>query len=207
MPKATFYNLKDEKKEMIEKAAVTEFSKYGYFHANISRIAKQSKISVGSFYQYFDDINDLFMHIFKKIADRKIQYIKEELEKATTDSFEENLKAIYTGGIRFALHEPNCFNVANTFRSVMKTPVFEKLMKYYTISENNSWLLKIYESAVKKGEISKEIPYELFVSLFTNLHTGVMEYMGVLDCKENFTEENMKKLAEMSVHILLNGIK
>ena len=119
MPKATFFHLKEEKRKAVEKASLEEFSGYGYFIANISRIAKKSGISVGSFYQYFDDLNDLFMYIFSKIEQRKMAYIKTAVSEVKEDSFEACIRAMYAGGIRFVKDEPDSFTVMNVVNSVM----------------------------------------------------------------------------------------
>ena len=206
MPKETFKNLKEEKRKKIEKAALSEFSKYGYFNSKISRIAKKSEISVGSFYQYFDNINDLFMQIFTIIADRKIQYIKDELASNTDQSFEGKVRAMYAGGIKFALNEPDCFKVANTFKSLKNTPVFEKIMKYYMKSDSTDFLVNLIEEGQKNGEIKEDLNVELFTSLLANVQLSVIEYIGLFDSTEQFTEENMKRMSDIAVDILFHGI-
>lgn len=63
MPKATFFNLPLEKREMILKAAKLEFSRALLDEASIANIIKQAEIPRGSFYQYFDGKLDLFMYL------------------------------------------------------------------------------------------------------------------------------------------------
>ena len=55
MPKETFFHLKEEKKENIEKALIAEFSSVTFEEASISNIIERAKIPRGSFYQYFLD--------------------------------------------------------------------------------------------------------------------------------------------------------
>jgi len=56
---ANFFNLSNEKQQTIEQAALDEFSEYGLCGSNMNRIVGQSKISKGSFYQYFEDNIDM----------------------------------------------------------------------------------------------------------------------------------------------------
>lgn len=63
MPKTTFYNLSDEKKEKIIEALKKEFEEKSLFEANVSDIIKYAGISRGSFYQYFEDLEDSFFTI------------------------------------------------------------------------------------------------------------------------------------------------
>lgn len=206
MPKDTFKNLKPEKQEKIKKAALNEFSSYGYFNSKISRIAKNAGISVGSFYQYFDDINDLFMEVFSRIAEKKMEYIRIELDHTDGGTFEDNLRAMYVGGVKFALNEPECFNVSNIFQTLINTPVFDKIMKYYIETDSNDSIGKLIDQGKKNGEIREALDTELFIKLLTAIQKAVIEYIGLFDSQEKFTEENMKKLSDMAVELLLHGI-
>ena len=63
MPKMTFFNLADEKREIFLKAAVEEFSTHSYHDANVREIVRKANISIGSFYCYFDSKTELFVYI------------------------------------------------------------------------------------------------------------------------------------------------
>ena len=53
MPTQRFFNLKEEKRRAIVRAAVHEFSRVPYSVASINQIIKEADISRGSFYTYF----------------------------------------------------------------------------------------------------------------------------------------------------------
>ena len=63
MPKETFYNLDEGKKSLIIEAAIDEFTKNELHKARVSNIIKEAKIPRGSFYQYFEDIDDLYYFV------------------------------------------------------------------------------------------------------------------------------------------------
>ena len=63
MPKQTFYKLPQEKQERILAAAKKEFTQVRYNDASINQIVREAGIPRGSFYQYFDDKDDLFDYI------------------------------------------------------------------------------------------------------------------------------------------------
>lgn len=63
MPKDTFFHLKQEKKDRIINAAKKEFSTHLLHKSRVSNIIEDAKIPRGSFYQYFDDLEDLFYYI------------------------------------------------------------------------------------------------------------------------------------------------
>ncbi|MGF7060373.1 TetR family transcriptional regulator [Brassicibacter mesophilus] len=70
MPKQTFLNLPQDKKEKIITAARKEFSRVSLYEASISNIIKEADIPRGSFYQYFENKEDIFFLVLEE--DRKI---------------------------------------------------------------------------------------------------------------------------------------
>ncbi|MFE6138190.1 TetR/AcrR family transcriptional regulator [Bacillus sp. NPDC057893] len=81
MPKQTFFNLEREKKEVLIQAAMKEFSRVPLFEASISNIIKDARIPRGSFYQYFEDKEDVFFFLLndhsKKDNEKFISILKE----------------------------------------------------------------------------------------------------------------------------------
>lgn len=81
MPKKTFFNLPESKRNNVIKAAKKEFSRDPIATALVSNIVADAKIPRGSFYQYFDDIEDCFYFIVdeysKEIKTKLISNLKE----------------------------------------------------------------------------------------------------------------------------------
>ena len=69
MPRETFFNLSDEKKEKIINAAKTEFTEHELFKSRVSNIIKNADIPRGSFYQYFEDLEDLYYFVIDEFFD------------------------------------------------------------------------------------------------------------------------------------------
>lgn len=63
MPTSVFFNLKEAKQQRINQAAIREFSHYPFEDVQVKRIVEDAGIARGSFYQYFDSITDLFVHV------------------------------------------------------------------------------------------------------------------------------------------------
>ena len=70
MPKDTFYNLKNDKKEEIENALIKEFENKSIFEATVKDIVDSLGISRGSFYQYFDSLEESYFYILEKEANK-----------------------------------------------------------------------------------------------------------------------------------------
>lgn len=66
MPKQTFYNLSEDKKNLIDKVLKDEFSSKPFKDCNVKNIVDRLSIARGSFYQYFDDLKDSYFYILDK---------------------------------------------------------------------------------------------------------------------------------------------
>lgn len=80
MPKETFRNLSDAKKHRIFLAAVKEFASRRFSEASINQIVKTAKIPRGSFYQYFNDKEDIFLYMFTEIMNEKRKVILSKVD-------------------------------------------------------------------------------------------------------------------------------
>ena len=82
MPKQTFYNLSNEKRQRLLTAAYDEFSRVSLDEASINVIIQHSDISRGSFYQYFHDKEDLYFYCLDLLKEDMTPRISECFIKA-----------------------------------------------------------------------------------------------------------------------------
>ncbi|QES73185.1 TetR/AcrR family transcriptional regulator [Clostridium diolis] len=88
MPKDTFKNLNEDKKQRIFDAAVQEFSTCSFSDASINQIIKTAGIPRGSFYQYFNDKEDLYLYMIEEISNQKKKLIPERVSNPDDEFFE-----------------------------------------------------------------------------------------------------------------------
>ncbi|SFG21903.1 transcriptional regulator, TetR family [Halobacillus alkaliphilus] len=95
MPKKTFFNLPEDKKQSLVEACRIEFSRVPLHEASISNMIKVCGISRGSFYQYFEDKEDAFYYLLKEKSKQRqetfILFLKEtdgNIYEAVTKLFE-----------------------------------------------------------------------------------------------------------------------
>ncbi|UOQ48506.1 TetR/AcrR family transcriptional regulator [Gracilibacillus caseinilyticus] len=92
MPKETFFNLPTEKKQKLLDALHKEFSEQPLATASIAHIIQYADIPRGSFYQYFDDLEDAYFYIFnQQIELAMVKYIW-ILEKSEGDIFQASIE-------------------------------------------------------------------------------------------------------------------
>jgi AcrR family transcriptional regulator len=68
MPKQTYFHLSKDKQETLIAAAKREFSRVPLHEASIANIIKSAAIPRGSFYQYFEDKEDLFYYLLNQVS-------------------------------------------------------------------------------------------------------------------------------------------
>src|ERR1044072_1245619 len=103
MPKPTFLNLPEDKRERIVELAIEEFSDKPYAQASISNIVAQAGIAKGSFYQYFEDKLDLYRWLLLHVAGhRKLAYLEARVPPEAADMF-ELLEHLVLTGIEFGI--------------------------------------------------------------------------------------------------------
>ncbi|PEI74273.1 TetR family transcriptional regulator [Bacillus wiedmannii] len=92
MPKQTFFNLEREKKELLIQAAMKEFSRVPLFEASISNIIKDAGIPRGSFYQYFEDKEDVFFFLLNDHSKRDNEKFISILKENEGDLFDSYIE-------------------------------------------------------------------------------------------------------------------
>jgi len=168
MPKETFFNLADEKRKKIEDAAINEFSEYGLEKASINRIVENSEIAKGSFYQYFSDKKDLYLHIIQLIGQEKMKYISDTLKNPQKHDIFTLIKELYASGLKFAASNVKLANIGNQLLKNINSPIYQELL-----GENLPASYKIYEEmlklAIQRGEVRADIDVEYTSFLLTTI--------------------------------------
>ena len=106
MPKTTFYNLSAQRRARIEEAAIDEFAKGGLKTAVLNTIVANAGIAKGSFYQYFEDLEDLYHHVLVLVNKRKTELVNSlETPGSIMDTF-GYLRWLIQLSVVFMLREP-----------------------------------------------------------------------------------------------------
>lgn len=116
----TFRKLADEKKKRIYEAAKKEFSRTHIQKALISNIIRDAGIPRGSFYQYFETIDDLFLALLEHMFGEICNNMSRCLEETNYDFFD-----------------------AVKLR-------FKNVLLYFTREENKQFRINIYYSILTK---------------------------------------------------------
>lgn len=110
-PKTTFLNLPPEKRANIVQAAVAEFAGQGYQRASVNNIARGLGIAKGSLYQYFDNKESLFFHVFDQFTERVKQHVREAVAGQDGRDFFATARHVLLAAIDFIDMYPEYFQV------------------------------------------------------------------------------------------------
>ena len=195
MPKQTFFNLSEQKRQTIEQAALDEFAEYGFDASNMNRIVEHSKIAKGSFYQYFDDKKDLYFFLIDTLFQKKLQAIEPVMQVYGEHSLSHNLNEIFRLGLEFSANDPKLHRLGEDFSAMQRPFVLEFLVKYKPETAN------IYISLLAHAREIGELREDVNISLAA-VFISAMIKQATLDLMEG----NMKE-KEIVIQELLSFIK
>ncbi|UOQ43528.1 TetR family transcriptional regulator [Halobacillus salinarum] len=131
MPNNTFFNLPKEKQQTLIKAAKKEFSRVSLYEASISNIIKDANIPRGSFYQYFNDKEDIFFYLLDENSNETREKFKEKLKETNGNIFDT-----FMAMFRLALENLNKEGNRKFFRNAFLY-MNHKIENALTHNENN----------------------------------------------------------------------
>ena len=208
MPKPTFFNLPQDKRDRIIDAAITEFGSKPFQKASIAEIIEKADIPRGSFYQYFEDLADLYRHIFQITADIKLRYMGNLLGEIESWDVFKIIRELYTAGLKFAAENPRLAAVGNFyFREdiSLKREFFE-----YFEDQGKSFFLMILEKGQKRGEIDPGVDIDMASLILVNLTNAILEYhIEQKGAAEDLFSENddYLLLADKMLYIIEGGLR
>ncbi len=106
MPKQTFLNLPQAKRERFVEIALAEFADRDYDSASVSQIVARAGIAKGSLYQYFDDKRDLFDYLLATSTRTLLDAVLATSEDAPPADVFERLRAHMANTVAAAARYP-----------------------------------------------------------------------------------------------------
>lgn len=185
MPKSTFYNLNEEKREKIKRALKKEFTKHTFEKASISNMIEEANIPRGSFYQYFEDKEDALKYIIEDFLNDEKEKIKELLMQNEGDIFSTTID-LYSYFVEKNYHEAEVKlfqNIINKLRNenvnIYKNIKIRKFTDLKDEDKNNCYI----DTSLLSIENDEDIEYMLRI-LTCILRAEVIDVMHKKVSKE-----------------------
>ena len=158
MPKPTFYNLPEEKRNLIFRHALEEFARFPYERASLSAIVNRADIAKGSMYQYFTGKKDLYMYLIQEVYARKREFLQPVWEQKEKVDFFKLASLYYQRSWHFARQYPLHHRVTVNFWDSKDAALREEILrkKEIRISEFSEMLELGLLSGVVSPDINKE---------------------------------------------------
>lgn len=148
MPSERFLHLPEEKQMRIIKAALKEFARVPYDEISINRIIRDAGISRGSFYQYFEDKQDLQLFLLEDFRERLRKKARPYLEEGKGDIFrffQDALPEIIKVGMSYEFRDV-CKNAFSQLRYGGMCPGNEVL------EEDGKWLFGKFKEQMENKD-------------------------------------------------------
>ena len=201
MPTQTFYDLKASKRDRIIDAALNEFAIHDYEHVNIQNIIKDAHISRGSFYQYFENLDDLFDYLLIYISTQKKAYLDHYQMLSSDEPFFDRIEKLYMRSYQFALE-------FNNFHLASKNMIdHAKAMKHPLFQQNHTWLHNYYQAEIQKdidrGILDQNIDIDMVIHV---LNLFLDELLTTHFIEKKLSESDVKHRFERFINLLKKGI-
>lgn len=193
------------------KAAEQEFAGNGYDLSSIQQIIRSSGIPRGSFYQYFEDKEDLYGEVMYEISIRKIAYLRPLLDRQEAFGLFEWIRELVKAGVRFGMDDPLAYAIGKDLfasktldKELFLKEMQEKLHARLSISQEELFLQAIRVSQ-ERGEISPEYPLEMVMLFVQGMMDKLSEWYW-LQVSDPQTAHLADQLLEHMISLLQYGI-
>lgn len=127
MPTQTFFHLPKEKQKRLIEAARIEFSRVPLKEASIANIVKLADIPRGSFYQYFEDKEDLYFYYFETMRRDSSKDMLQLMKESDGDLF-KGFESYFSKMIYEILEGENASFYRNLFMNRITVPQEKSLL-------------------------------------------------------------------------------
>ena len=175
MPKQTFHNLPNEKREKIVNAAIEEFAEYGLENASTNRIVANSGIAKGSFYQYFADKLDVFNYLMDVVAREKTEFFKDKRPPGRNMDTFEYFRWMIKVGMEFNSAYPRMAQAASRVLFVEGLYYGKNFAEYH--EKTKEALAAMIKQAMKNGEVDPSVDVGLAVMIMETWSNAITTYI------------------------------
>jgi len=200
MAKKRFDNLEPEKQEAILQAAGEEFAEQGFGNASINRIIRNSGMSKGSVYYYFEDKADLF----STTLERSFQKIMEEigwfsLEVLGPDEFWDALLELTHRTVAWAQSNEWWVRLGKAYQRFLREPGTEEPAGRI-LAMHRGWWKSVIGRGQVLGLIRTDLPLDLLVEIAIGADEGGDRWL--MEHWDRLSEDEISSIVDARVDLL-----
>jgi AcrR family transcriptional regulator len=213
MPKETFFNLPDQKRDHFISIAIDEFARNPYDVASISNIVREVGIAKGSFYQYFEDKQDLYRYLIELGSEQKLDIAKKLPAPDPDGDLFGYIRWLFKTTVYFELQEPGLAQVA--YRAFVDEIPFPEMKEELRRRGPTQFFKQLLTQGVHSGDISPWTDADMaaFVmeAIFYQFSRYFVERLNLSsderDIDEIFRDKEAQHLLDNLISILKHGFQ
>lgn len=206
MPKQTFFNLPEEKRQAIVDLAIDEFAGHSYQQASISRIVARAGIAKGSFYQYFEDKKDLYLYLIDLALNEKAAFIQSMPPPDPAMGTFAYLRWLFASGVQFEFSNPQLTRVV--YHAFYDEPPFlEEVMRQARASATQ-FSRQLIAQGMDRGDLRADLDVDTAVFLLDvvilELGNHIMQRLQI--SSEELGTQGIKVFEPMAVSAVYDSV-
>ncbi len=210
MPKQTFFNLPADKRENFLHIALAEFADNDFKSASISRIVAKAGIAKGSFYQYFENKEDLYRYLLDLGAQEKAALFSAAPIGQEGDVF-AYLRQLMRAGVTFELSNPRLSQIG--YRAVQSNSLPPEFLAQAR-EGSRQFFAGLIAQGKNQGSVAADVDEDLAAFIFSVIFTELGRYMmdrlagdeGWGDGRSPFHSVTAETIMDQVLHLLEFGI-
>ena len=171
MPTQTFTKLPEEKKKRIFTAIYEELKRAPFPEMSINQVIKNAGISRGSFYQYFDNKEDLYQFIIGRMSEEK-RAIYQETQERMKEGFFEAVEACIPGIFRWAAEHPKYYRLGYLVTRDHSEFIQNLLVG---MESGRDWMYQLLVQEQKEGKIRDDRNLDVLIDMYLAMGNRLLE--------------------------------
>jgi TetR/AcrR family transcriptional regulator len=214
VPKETFFNLPEEKRQHLLDIAIDEFASNDYQNVSISRFVERAGIAKGSFYQYFEDKKDLYFYLLDMAAQDKMAFLTERRPPDPAMGLFAYLGWLFQVGVEFQFFRPRLAEVG--YRALYTDAPFREELTRRLQQGAQAYYRQLIGHGIEQGDIDPNVEPDMaayvlgaLINEFGNYIMATLDWdvKAIVERGLNEKEQSeLHELVEQFLYVLRNGI-
>jgi AcrR family transcriptional regulator len=175
MPKETFFNLPEDKRERILDIAVDEFAGKPYKVASISKIVRKAEIAKGSFYQYFENKKELYRYLLELGVAEKMALLRELTPPDPGMDIFGYMRWLFQATVHFELQRPRMAELA--YRAFIEEIPFPKMTEELMRRGSTQFFGQLLSQGILHGDVAPWVDPNMAAFLMETIFYHFGQYL------------------------------
>ncbi|WP_405113976.1 TetR/AcrR family transcriptional regulator [Paenibacillus sp. FSL K6-1217] len=191
MPKNTFFRLDELKREELANRAMQLFVDHLYEDISMKMVLDSLSMHPGTFYRYFEDKDDLYCHLIRKVMQKRAAFFNTRNEDSLSRFFLTGLLGNVNGALTEPLNELE-IKLTETFLHIPESIL---LKVYLEVLKGQSFpLIKDVLRRMRiEGDLRPDIDDDLISFMFESMQFNLIMFFREFDIKDAKLQQKISR--------------